>query len=94
MKKFFIASICRGGILGGGIFADDEGITFRTGKVTVPVALRHLEMKYGDIREFSEKRVLFFPVFTIAMKDGESYPFLIFSPKSFRTLLGDKVNRA
>ena len=63
MKKFYIASICRGGILGGGIFADDEGITFRTGKVTVPAALRNLEMKYGDIRDFSEKRVLFFPHF-------------------------------
>ena len=64
MKQVFVASLCRGGILGGGIVAGEDGITFKTGKVTVPSRFRNLEMKYRDIRDFSRKRVLGFPVFT------------------------------
>ena len=45
MRQVFIASICREGVLGGGITADDEALTFRTGKVTVSPALRHLVLK-------------------------------------------------
>ena len=54
---------------------------------------RNLEMKYRDIRDFSRKRMLGFPVFTISMNDGESYRFLIFSPKRFNALLSDKVSK-
>ena len=46
MKKMYMASLCRRGILGGWIIADNEGITFKTGKVTVAPELRHIEMKY------------------------------------------------
>ena len=93
MKQYYIASLCRGGILGGGIVADDDGITYKTGKVTVSPKLRNLEMKYRNIRDFSKKRVLCFPVFTISMNDGENYRFIIFSPKRFNALLRDKVKR-
>ena len=34
MKKMYMVSLCRQGILGGWIIADDEGITYKTGKVT------------------------------------------------------------
>lgn len=34
--KYFIVSLCKNGILGGGIVADLEKITYKTGKVTVP----------------------------------------------------------
>ena len=93
MKQVFVASLCRGGILGGGIVAGEDGITYKTGKVTDPSRFRNLEMKYRDIRDFSRKRVLGFPVFTISMNDGESYRFLIFSPKRFNALLSDKVSK-
>ena len=93
MKQYYIASLCRNGVLGGGIAANDDGITFKTGKVTVSPQLRNLEMKYRNIREFSKKRVLCFPVFTISMNDGENYRFIIFSPKRFNALLRDKVKR-
>ena len=91
MKQYYVASLCREGILGGGIVADEDGITYKTGKVTVSPKLRNLEMKYSSIRDFSKKWVLCFPVFTIAMNDGEIYRFIIFSPRRFNALLREKV---
>ncbi len=93
MKQYYVASLCRNGVLGGGIFADDDGITFKTGKVTVSPKLRNLEMKYSNIRDFSKKWVLCFPVFTISMNDGENYKFIIFSPKRFNAILKNNVKR-
>ena len=91
MKQYFIASICREGIIGGGIIADDDGITFKTGKITVSSKIKNLEMKYRNIREFSRKWVFCFPVFSIVMDDGEIYKFIIFRPNRFSSLLSDKV---
>lgn len=91
MKQYYVASLCRKGILGGGIVADDEGITYKTGKVTVSEKFRNLEMKYRNIRDYAKKWVLCFPVFTISMNDGENYTFIIFSPKRFEALLSEKV---
>ncbi len=93
MKQYYVASLCREGVIGGGIVADEEGITYKTGKVTVSPRLRNLEMKYRDIRDYSKKWVLCFPVFTISMKDGENYRFIIFSPKRFNALLEEKRSR-
>ena len=93
MKQYYVASLCRNGVLGGGIVADDDGITFKTGKVTVSPKLRNLKMKYRDIQDYSKKWVLCFPVFTISMNAGENYKFIIFNPKRFSALLRDKVNR-
>ena len=93
MKQRFIASICRGGILGGWITADDEAITYQTGKVTVSPGLKHLELKYRDIQGFSLKRVFCFPVFSIVMKDGETYRFIVFRPGRFGSLLREKVKQ-
>ena len=91
MKQYYVASLCREGILGGGIVADDDGITYKTGKVTVSSRFRNLEMKYRNIQDFSQKWVLCFPVFSIAMNDGEIYRFIIFSPRRFNALLREKV---
>ena len=49
MKQYYAASLCRNGVLGGGIAAGEDGITYKTGKVTVPPKLRNLEMKYRNI---------------------------------------------
>ena len=91
MKQYFIASICWEGILGGGIVADDEAITYKTGKVTVSPKIKNLEMKYRDIQGFTKKWVFCFPVFSISMNDGELYKFIIFQPKRFSALLSEKV---
>ena len=93
MKQYYVASLCRNGVLGGSIVADEDGITYKTGKVTVSPRLRNLEMKYRDIRDYSKKWVLCFPVFTISMNDGEDFKFIIFSPKRFNALLQNKVKR-
>ncbi len=95
MKQYYAASFCREGILGGGIAADDDVITYKTGKATVSSRLRNLEMKYRNIQDFSHKWVLCFPVFTISMNDGENYRFIIFSPKRFNALLkkSETLNR-
>ena len=52
MKQYYVASLCREGILGGGIVSDEDGITYKTGKVTVSPKLRNLEMKYRDIQDY------------------------------------------
>ena len=92
-QQYFIASICREGIIGGGIAADDEAITFKTNKLTVSSTIKNLELKYRNIRGYAKKWVLCFPVFSIFMDDGETYTFLIFSPGRFSSLLRDKVQQ-
>ena len=93
MKQYFIASICREGVLGGGIVADNEAITYKTGKVTVSPKLKNFEMKDRDIQGFTKKWVFCFPVFSIIMNDGENYKFIVFSSKRFSSLLNDKVKQ-
>ncbi len=87
MRKYFVASLCRQGILGGGITADDEGFTYRTNKMTVSPSLRHISMKYTQIRELSKGWSLCFPTVTVNMKDGNSYKFIIFRRKLFCSCL-------
>ncbi len=91
MKKVFVASLCRNGLLGGGIIADDEGITYRTGKLTIPQKFRNLEMKYGEIRAVTKDRLLCLPTVSVTMKDGESYRFLVFGRGAFCRLLAERV---
>ncbi|MBR1701358.1 MAG: hypothetical protein IJ716_05325 [Lachnospiraceae bacterium] len=93
MKRYFIASLCREGILGGSIVVGDEGITYKTGKVTVSPKLKNLEMKYRNIQDFSKKWVFCFPVFSVIMNDGENYKFIVFNPRQFYSLLIDKVKQ-
>ena len=87
MKKYFIASLCKGGILGGGITADDESFTYRTNKITVSSSLKNIRMPYADIRELSKGWLLCFPTVTVHMKDGSSYKFIVFRRALFCSCL-------
>lgn len=87
MKKYFFASLCKNGVLGGGIAADDEAITYRTGKLTVPEAYKNLKMRYGDIAEVCRRNVLIFPGVLLRMRDGEEYRFIVFCTRSFISVL-------
>ncbi len=87
MKHYFIVSLCKNGILGGGITADAEAITYHTGKLTVPAQYRHLEMKYRDIRTLTSDRLLLLPTVTVTMTDGAEYKFIVFARKRFLALL-------
>ena len=78
MKNYFIVSLIRNGILGGGMTADAETITYHTGKVTVPAEFRRLVMKYSDIRQVETGRMLMMPTVTVKMQNGEEYKFVVF----------------
>ena len=39
MKNYFIVSLVKNGILGGGMTADEQAITYHTGKLTVPARI-------------------------------------------------------
>jgi len=77
-KKYFIVSLIKNGILGGGIVADSEAITYHTGKVTIPNEYRHLVMKYADICEVTKGWLFILPTVSIKMRTGAEYKFAVF----------------
>ncbi len=90
MKKYFVVSLVKNGILGGGIVADSEAIIYHTGKVTIPQEYRHLVMKYEDIGKVTEGWLFVLPTVTVTMKDGKEYKFVVFfSRKRFVNTLTD-----
>ena len=78
MKKYFVVSLMKNGILGGGMVADDEAITYHTGKVTVPNEYRRLVMKYQDIGEATTSWHCLLPTVLIKMHSGSEYRFAVF----------------
>ena len=78
MKKYFVVSLVKNGILGGGIVADSEALTYHTGKVTVPQEYRCLVMKYEDICKVTAGRFLLLPTVLVKMENGEEYKFAVF----------------
>ena len=84
MKKHFIVSLIKNGILGGKIVADSEAMTYRTGKLTVPQEFRNLVMKYAEICEVTAGWYFVLPTVMVKMKNGNAYKFVVFfSRKSF-----------
>ena len=87
MKQYFVVSLCKNGVLGGGIVADETAITYRTGKVTVPKEYRALQMNYREITGAAAGRKFGFPIVDLTLTDGRQYRFLVFAQKRFLTLL-------
>lgn len=83
MKNYFIVSLCKNGILGGGIIVDADKITYKTGKLTVPEKYRNLELKYEDILSMKRGWLLVLPTVSFQMKNGEEYKFVVFAPERF-----------
>lgn len=83
MKRYFVASLCREGILGGGILADDEAYTYRTNKLTVSPALRKIRLPYANIQSLEKGWLLCFPTVTVHMKDGTNWRFVVFRRNLF-----------
>ena len=69
MKKYFVVSLVKNGILGGFIVADSEAITYHTGKLAIPQEYRHLVMKYEDICEATKGWLFILPTVTVKMKN-------------------------
>ena len=83
MKKMFVASLCKNGILGGALYVDPLSVTYRTGKLTVPAKLRNLVMPFSEIESVVNSRMLGLPTITIQLKNREEYQFLVFGRKAF-----------
>ena len=90
MQKVFPCSLCRGGILGGGLYLNEESLTYRTGKLTVDARYRNLVLPLGEIRTVVWKRYL--PLAEFTMKNGERFTFLIFGKKRFRKYYAQAVS--
>ena len=90
MKSTFSVSLCKNGILGGWIVMEEESMTYRTGKVTIPEKYRNLVMRYQDILSVTEGPLLCLPTVTIRMKNDEEYKFIVFARKRFLAVLNEK----
>ena len=83
MKKVFLCSIiCPNGILGGGLYVEDNGITYKTNKLTVDRKYRNLVLPINEICELSWKWIIF-PIATLRMTSGEEHKFIMFNKKRF-----------
>lgn len=87
MKRYFIVSLCKNGILGGGIVADSEAIIYYTGKVTIPDKYKKIEMKYKDIISMTVGWLFILPTVALKMNNGEEYKFVVFARKRFVNML-------
>ena len=82
MKKTFICSLCRNGILGGALYLDEASLTFKTNKLTVDRVYRNLVLPLDQITELTWKWIVF-PIATMRMASGEQYKFIIFNKGRF-----------
>ena len=82
MRKTFICSLCRGGIIGGALYLDDTALTYKTNKLTVDKAYRSLVLPLAEIRELSWRWIVL-PVATFKMADGKEFKFIIFNKNRF-----------
>lgn len=87
MQPYFLASLCKNGILGGGITVEQDSFTYHTGKVTVPSKYRNLRIPFRSILSLSIGNTLLFPWVSVSLSDGEAYKFIIFGRKRFLSLL-------
>ena len=84
MKKSFICSlICHNGIVGGGLYIEDNAITYKTNKLTVDRKYRKLVLLLNEIRDLTWKSIVF-PVATFHMTSGEKYKVIIFNKRRFK----------
>ena len=84
MKKSFMCSlICHNGILGGGLYIENNAITYKTNKLTVDRKYRNLVLSLNEIRELTWKWIIF-PIATFHMMSGENYKIIIFNKRRFK----------
>ena len=84
MKKSFMCSlICHNGIVGGGLYIENNAITYKTNKLTVDRKYRNLVLSLNEIRELTWKWIIF-PIATFHMTSGENYKVIIFNKRRFK----------
>ena len=82
MKKTFICSLCRNGIIGGALYLDENAVTYKTNKLTVNKVYRNLVLPFEEIAEHTWRWIVF-PIATFCMKSGEKYKFIVFNKRRF-----------
>ena len=80
--KTFVCSLCHKGILGGGLYLDNQSLTYKTNKLTVDKKYRNLMLPMQEIKEISWEWKIF-PIATVYMTNGERYKFIIFNKWRF-----------
>ena len=87
MQNYFLASLCKNGILGGGITVEPDSFTYHTNKSGIPKKYRKLRIPFRDIRSLSAGRTLLFPWVSVSLPGDESYKFIVFGRNRFLSLL-------
>lgn len=82
MRKAFMCSLCHDGILGGGLYLDNQSVFYRTQKLSVDEKYRNLVLPLNEITKITWKWIIF-PVATFHMKNGEEYKIIIFNKWRF-----------
>lgn len=82
MRKAFMCSLCHKGILGGGLYLDDQAVVYRTQKLTVDEKYKNLVLPLNEIKEITWRWILL-PVATFHMINGENYKIIIFNKRRF-----------
>ena len=85
-KQLFMVSFCYRGLLGGEIIADENAVTYRTGKLTIPAEYRNLEMKYTDIAYVYRDKAAFLPAVSILQLQDPSVPHIQLFPHELRAV--------
>ena len=88
MTKSFVCSLVHNGILGGGLYIDDESVVYKTNKLTVDERYRNLVLPLQGLERVEWKWVIF-PVATFYMRGGEKFTFIIFNKTRFEKCLAE-----
>ena len=58
--------------------ANEEAVTYHTGKLTIPHEYRHIVMNYADICKVTKGWMFVLPTVTVEMRNGKDYTFAVF----------------
>lgn len=91
MTKSFLCSLCHNGILGGGLYINNQEIIFKTRKLTVSERYRNLVMPLNELKEITWEWIVF-PIANFNMKNGECYKIIIFNKWRFNKCIQECVD--
>ena len=83
MKKAFYASLFYNGVRGGAIIVNDTAVVYKNQTLTMPDEYKNIVMPFADIDRIDCGRAFLFPTFTIYLKNGKYYKYIIFNRKRF-----------
>ena len=83
MKKAFYASLFYEGVRGGAIIVNDTAVIYKNQTLTLPDEYKNIVMPFEDIDRIESGGAFPFPTFTIHLKNGKYYKFIIYNRKRF-----------